>query len=232
MKKRIHYLQHVSYEGLGCIEEWALTNGYILSSTQLYEHTSLPQLLDFDWLIIMGGPMSVNDEDTFSWLKPEKELIGKAIRQNKKVIGICLGAQLIASALGAKVYPNQYKEIGWHPIQITKNVSFPNPLSTTEGEFLVFHWHGDAFDLPSASHHLAYSNACLNQAFMYGKNVVGLQFHLEITEALLQQLLYFGKAEMVDGKYIQTSQAMLRNKQLIETNNRRMFTILAYLEAN
>jgi len=110
---RIHYLQHVSFEGLGSIAEWVTSNGHELTSTQFFINSYLPEPADIDWLIIMGGPMGVYDEDKYEWLTAEKQFIKKAIDAGKTVIGICLGAQLIAKVLGAKVYPNQKRAIGW-----------------------------------------------------------------------------------------------------------------------
>ena len=108
---RIHYFKHVSFEGLASIQEWSTKNGHILTSTNFYLNENLPHLDSIDWLIVMGGPMSVEDEKKFHWLSKEKIFIRKAIEKGKTVIGICLGAQLIAQILGAKVYPNKQKEI-------------------------------------------------------------------------------------------------------------------------
>ena len=117
---RIHYLQHESHEGLGCIEDWAKRKGHLITSTKFYEDSKLPDLSAFDFLIIMGGSMGVNDEDKYKWLKSEKDFIKRTINSKKPVLGICLGSQLIADALGAKVYPNKYKEIGWMDIKMTE----------------------------------------------------------------------------------------------------------------
>ena len=113
---RAHYLQHVEFEGLGSIEPWLKAAGYEITNTRLFESAKLPDLKKIDLLIVMGGPMSVNDEDDFPWLVSEKKFIREAINSGKPVLGICLGAQLIASATGARVYRNPIKEIGWFPI--------------------------------------------------------------------------------------------------------------------
>jgi GMP synthase-like glutamine amidotransferase len=113
---RAHILQHVPFEGLGSIESWLKKSGFKITSTRFYESAKLPDLKTIDLLVVMGGPMSVNDEDRFPWLVAEKQFIWDAIAKSKPVLGICLGAQLIASALGAGVYPNKVKEIGWFPI--------------------------------------------------------------------------------------------------------------------
>src|SRR5665213_1473810 len=116
---RIHYFQHVHFEGPGNIEEWCNKHGHSLTATKFYEDFKLPSLTDIDWLVIMGGPMSVNDEEEITWLAAEKQFIQKAIQAEKTIIGICLGAQLLADVMGSKVYQNTYKEIGWFPIELT-----------------------------------------------------------------------------------------------------------------
>ncbi|WP_218188034.1 type 1 glutamine amidotransferase [Desulfosarcina cetonica] len=114
---RAHYFQHVPFEGLGSIQDWLETAGYTVTATRFFEPWTLPALEEIDFLVVMGGPMSVNDTDQFDWLVAEKQFIHDAVMAGKAVLGICLGAQLIASALGARVYPNPVKEIGWFPIQ-------------------------------------------------------------------------------------------------------------------
>src|SRR4030042_2732255 len=104
---RIHCFQHVDYEDMGCIKEWCHTNGHQITCTKFYKGDSLPDTKDFDWLIIMGGPMGVYEDEKYSWLSGEKTAIKEAIEQNKTVIGICLGSQLIADVLGARVYKNR-----------------------------------------------------------------------------------------------------------------------------
>lgn len=223
---RIHYLQHVPFEGPGCIADWASAKGHSLSATKFFENNQLPELSDFDWLIVMGGPMGVYDEEKYDWLNPEKEFIRQAIDAGKTVLGICLGSQFIASALGAKVYPNSEKEIGWFPI-------FPAPEDQLLGEssdpFPVFHWHGDTFDLPSEAIRLASSEICSNQAFIYNNKVVGLQFHMEVTEESLRQMITFCGNELVNGRYIQSAETILNNAQFISELNRRMFRLLDIL---
>ena len=138
---RAHYLQHVPFEGLGSIESWLQTAGYTITSSQLYQSDDLPNPQDIDMLIVMGGPMSINDEQDYPWLVTEKRFIKQVIDLGKPVLGICLGAQLIASVLGARVYPNAEKEIGWFPV---------NRVGTSQDsvflfpeEMPAFHWHGN-----------------------------------------------------------------------------------------
>ena len=114
---KVHYFQHVPFEGLGSIEQWLISKAAQISVTKFYENTNLPEIHEIDWLIIMGGPMSVNNEHTYPWLQAEKKFIAESIANGKIVLGVCLGAQLIASALGAKVYQNQNRDIGWFPVE-------------------------------------------------------------------------------------------------------------------
>lgn len=198
---RIHVLQHVAFEGLGCIEAWLENRHAIVTFTRFFESDALPNLDDVDFIIALGGPMSVNDEDRFPWLADEKQFLAKAIQENKIVLGICLGCQLIASALGAKVYPNRDQEIGWFPVHFqlktATSLIFPGAME-------VFHWHGDTFDLPKGARLLASSIACRNQAFQIGRRVVGLQFHLEITPKSVAAMLENGRHELLTQSFIQT----------------------------
>lgn len=226
---RIHYLQHVAFEGLGYIETWANQNKYPLTSTRYYESWKLPELSAFDWLIIMGGPMGVYDENKFFWLSEEKAFIEKTIRANKTVIGICLGAQLIATALGARVYPNTKKEIGWFPVTKT---------TASENHFLfkdlpdtcpVFHWHGDTFDLPDGAVHLLQTSICPHQAFIWNKKVLGLQFHLEVTPQTLTSMIDNCRQELIRDTFVQNEKEISNCSGLCESSNLYLKNILTQL---
>jgi GMP synthase-like glutamine amidotransferase len=167
---RAHYLQHVSFEGLGSIEPWLRSGGATLSATRFFEAAALPGVEDVDLLIIMGGPMSVNDEARLPWLRPEKRFVRDVIAAGKPVLGICLGAQLIASAMGARVYSNREREIGWFPITLVQPLG--GQASAPLRETTVFHWHGETFDLPPGAVHLARSSGCEHQAFQVGRQVI------------------------------------------------------------
>lgn len=148
--------------------------------------------------------MSVNDEEEFPWLIAEKPFIRQVIDRNRPVLGICLGSQLIASALGAKVKANQDKEIGWLPIEgLAVNAPFSLPSTT------VFHWHGDTFDLPTGAILLARSVACAHQAFLYKERVLALQFHLETTPELVKLFIETGSDELIAAPYIQSPNTIL-----------------------
>jgi GMP synthase-like glutamine amidotransferase len=205
----VHYFQHVPFEDLGSIEQWFKSKSARITTTKFYEDMNFPELHEIDWLIIMGGPMSANDEQAYPWLQAEKKFIAEAIANGKIVLGVCLGAQLIASALGAKVYQNQNREIGWFPIEhalqkentILKNI-FPSNIE-------VFHWHGETFDLPEHAVQLARSKGCDNQAFCIGERVLGLQFHLEVTPATVKSLIEQCQSDLIPGRYIQSASEML-----------------------
>jgi GMP synthase-like glutamine amidotransferase len=202
-KLRAHYFQHVPFEGLGSIQSWLDANGYDTSSTGFFAAGhQLPAVDAVDLLIIMGGPMSVNDEADLPWLAAEKQFVRDCIAAGKPVVGICLGAQLIANCLGGKVYPNGEKEIGWFPVlnRAAANLT----LFQFPEEFTAFHWHGETFDLPEGASLLASSHACKNQAFQIGSKVIGLQFHLETTPASAQALVKHCGDELVAGDYIQS----------------------------
>ena len=227
MKKlRIHYFQHVAHEGLGSIEEWISFSGHSLTSTRFFESTRLPEISDIDWLIVMGGPMSVHDEEQFPWLAKEKEFIRQAVDAGKTVLGICLGSQLVSAALGSRVYKNKGREIGWFDIELTPFAQSGNLFFDMGKRLKVFHWHGDTFDLPEKAIHLASSEGCKNQAYIYKDKVLALQFHLEPTWELLLEMIEGGREELLSGKYVQTEEELLKNKQLIESNREVLFTLL------
>ncbi len=226
---RAHYLQHVPFEGLGSIEPWLQAAGYEITCTPLYETTALPAIDEIDFLIVMGGPMSVNDEDEFRWLPSEKSFIRNVIDSGKPVLGTCLGAQLIASAMGARVYKNPVKEIGWFPVQgvlaPTGASSFRFPASTE-----VFHWHGETFDLPPGAMLMASSEVCENQAFQMGVSVIGLQFHLETTPESAQELVSNCRNELVPLPYVQTEEEILSAKpERYHSINQLMSSVLSFL---
>jgi GMP synthase-like glutamine amidotransferase len=226
---RAHYLQHVPFEGLGSIEDWLRQAGYDITVSRLYQSQELPDIGGLDFLVIMGGPMSVNDGQEHPWLDAEKIFIKQAITAGIPTLGVCLGAQLIASSLGAEVYPNSVKEIGWYPIQAVYQeqdavFSFPEELE-------VFHWHGETFDLPQGAVRLAESRGCSNQAFQLGANVIGLQFHLETTPDSAKAIVENCRDELVAGEYIQSEKDMLSSaRDRYESINKLMVHVLEYLE--
>ena len=225
---KIHYLQHAPFEDLGSIADWIAGKGHEVSCSRLYQGDALPALTDFDWLIIMGGPMNVDETDLYPWLAAEKKFIKAAIDNRLLVTGICLGAQLIASALGARVIKNPHKEIGWFPITRSDELANSPLARILPKEIEVFHWHGDTFYLPAGAIRIAASNACLNQGFVYRGRVIGLQFHLETTENGIKQLIEHCGAEITPAPYIQTAGMMLSEPHRIQTINDLLFKLLDY----
>jgi len=223
---KIHCFQHAQFEDLGCIKNWIDTNGHAINYTQFYNNDELPNTNDYDFLIIMGGPMSVNEEDKYSWLKAEKQAIKDAIDTNKIVLGICLGSQLIANVLGAKIYSNTDKEIGWFDISLTKNPESNTIFNINTNDVKVFHWHGETFNLPERAIHVAYSECSKNQAFLYNNKVLGLQFHLEVNNKSIDAMIENCGAELTNGKYIQSENEIRNGIEYIETNNTIMYSIL------
>lgn len=219
---RLHWLQHVPFEGLGTIEDWAEERGFQITCTRLYDdEDELPDVADFDWLIVMGGPMGIFDYNDHPWLTDEKELIELAVDEEKTVIGICLGAQLMADVLGAKVYPGPQKEIGWFPIQRSADASALIPQ-----ELIVFHWHGDTFEIPDDAVALATSKPGINQGFIYKDKVVGLQFHMETTPDSMEAIIEHCSHELIDAPFIQSAQTMRDGLPNIGTVNTAMKHLL------
>ncbi|MGV8056959.1 MAG: type 1 glutamine amidotransferase [Smithellaceae bacterium] len=223
---RIHYFQHVPYEGLGNIEGWIKSKNYALSATRFYAADPLPKLNEIDWLIIMGGPMGAYEDKKYPWLAAEKSFIEESIKAGKKVLGICLGAQLIASVLGAKVYPHIHREIGWFPLKLTDEGIESKVFQGFPAELLAFHWHGDTFNFPRGAARLAETTACRNQAFAYNNQAIGLQFHLDCTQENVQQLIENCSSELVNDPYIQTPEQMLRPVTEFEKIKKYMYKML------
>jgi len=205
---RIHWLQHVSFEGLGRIAGWAAENGCLVTGSRMFAGDVLPPVGNFDMLVIMGGPMSVNDEVAHSWLVGEKRFISQAIQAGKMVLGICLGAQMIASVAGARIRPADHKEIGWFSVEKTRSARHAAVGCVLADKSEVFHWHGETFDLPHGAAHLARSRACENQAFAIGARIVGLQYHLETTPESVDALIQNCRHELVKAPYVQTATDM------------------------
>ena len=227
---KIHYLQHVEYEAPGLILNWAEENKHKLSSTKFFLNELLPKTINFDLLIVMGGPMNIYDYSKYPYLKKEKLFITNIIQKGISVLGICLGAQLIADVLGAKVKANKHKEIGWFPIQAVENKCSSELNKILSINTPVFHWHGDTFDIPKGATRLAQSDVCNNQAFVYNKNIFALQYHLEMSEKSLQTLIKNGRDEIVDSPFIQTETEMLRNKEYFNYTKIKLFSLLGYIE--
>lgn len=210
---RIHSLQHVPFEDIGSMAADFAARGYPVTTTHWYRGDAAPDLHSFDALIVMGGPMGIYDEAIYPWLSDEKILIKQAIDAGKIVLGICLGAQLIADVLGGKVTRNIHKEIGWLPLQIIPEAS-DHPVAQILAKHPdVFHWHGDTFAIPFGAVHIASTEGCLNQAYVFNDRVYGFQFHLETTLASATALIE-NCADDIDGtRYTQRAETILGDKQ-------------------
>ncbi|MCR8842321.1 type 1 glutamine amidotransferase [Paenibacillus sp. SC116] len=229
---RIHYLQHVPFESIENIGVWAGEREYGITGTLVYENADFPSLLEFDMLVILGGPMSVHDEASYPWLVQEKQFIKEAIQQQKLVLGICLGAQLIAEVIGGKVYKNENKEIGWFPVKLTEDAKHSPLFKYIPDEFIPFHWHGETFELPEEAKKMAFSKGCVNQAFVYDDHVIGLQFHLESSDVSITKLIENCADELEEGTYVQAPHEMLAQPRLLILSNAVLFTLLDAFESN
>jgi GMP synthase (glutamine-hydrolysing) len=186
MRPKVLALRHVPFENLGLIADSLTAYGVDCEYADLQEGGDA-DLLGAGGLIIMGGPMSANDD--MPYLRRELELIGEAASAGLPILGVCLGAQLIAKALGARVYRNPVKEIGWFEVQWTEAAARDRLHQGLSGTETVFQWHGETFDLPPEAELLASSEACRNQAYRVGSNIYGLQYHLEVTPDMIADWL-------------------------------------------
>lgn len=228
---RIHYLQHVPFEHPAYILDWAREKGHSLTGTHLYNYESVPEPAQFDWLIIMGGPMNIYEEKEYPWLAYEKRFIREAIEQGKAVVGICLGAQLIADVLGGKVTKNPEGEIGWLPVTLNETARQSPLFQSFPDTFTVFQWHNDTFsELGPETICVASSEACQNQAILYRERVVGFQFHLESTPASINALLTHCAGDIKDGRYMQSAQQIQDGMQQVAATNALMAEFLNQLE--
>ncbi|MEJ5362726.1 MAG: type 1 glutamine amidotransferase [Spirochaetota bacterium] len=200
-------IQHVPFETPGYILDWAKAFEKDIFTVYGYQHSYFPEIDSVEMLVIMGGPMSVNDEREYPWLVSEKRFVEKVINKSKPVLGICLGAQLIADVLGARVYKNHTKEIGWLEVHsVPSENSFAKLLPDT---FMAFHWHGETFDIPADATHIASTDVCANQAFAINNRIVGLQFHLEITAQGVYDLVENCKDELKENGCIQSKDEII-----------------------
>jgi GMP synthase (glutamine-hydrolysing) len=216
----IDVLMHVPHEGPGNIAPWAAERGHHLTEHHLFEGEPPQAAAATDFLVVMGGPMNVYETDQYAWLEPEIELIAETIARGKPVLGICLGSQLIARALGAEVTENAEKEIGWFPVRFTSAfdawLSDGPAVRDRKLEALrhqtVFHWHGDTFELPPSSIAIASSDACARQGFLYGENVLALQFHFEMSREGIEAICAAASDELSDARgkrYVQSQETMI-----------------------
>jgi GMP synthase-like glutamine amidotransferase len=227
---RLHFIQHVYVEKPGSALDWAINAGCEVSHTLLYEEgAALPEVGSFDWLLIFGGYMGANDDDVYPYIAAEKNLIRQAVSSGKAVIGFCLGAQLLAAAMGGKVEESEHAEVGWHEVRFIES-ELRGPMSVFPPAYHVFQWHYDTFShLPENAVLLAQGVGCKNQAFRIGSLAYGFQFHLEATPEMLMYLVGEYAGELVDGPYIQGREEILSHEGRVEGNERKMHSFLDLL---
>ncbi len=194
-------VKHIEIEGPGLIEDCLITDRIPYRMLNLGINPRLPTVDDFTHIVLLGGPMNVYEEDRHPFLKPEDFFIKEAVQRGKRILGICLGAQLIAKALGARVYKAPVKEIGWYDISVTEEGAKDPLFSFRPKSFTAFQWHGDTFDLPLAGKRMASSSPVRNQAFRYGENAYGLQFHLEVVEGMIREWMKEYEKEFDEGEH-------------------------------
>ena len=229
---RVHFIQHVDFEGPAELLNWAEERSYSVTISKMQNRDLFPEIDDFDMLIVMGGPMSVADSGKYPWLIREKEFIRRAINQDKIVVGICLGAQLIADVLDGTVRKNRYKEIGWFPVKKSYFIGENKVFQEIEKEPLFFHWHGESFDIPKKAKRIFKSQACKNQAFQFGNKVFGFQFHFEMNEESIKALVKNCSEELIDDKYVQPDVNSLLNRENIAKSNELMKIIMDNIVKN
>ena len=242
---RIEVFQHVPFEGLGSMEAWFSDRGHILSHTRLYAGempSGIPGASGTrttpaaDWIIVMGGPMGVHDETVFPWLRDEKSAIEAALAHGVAILGVCLGAQLLAQVLGARVGRNREREIGWFPVDLDPDAAETWLGRVFPSRFAPFHWHGDTFTIPEGATPLGRSEVCGNQGFLYRDNVLGLQFHPEITPESLEELLRHCGGELSaaggpDGRHVQNEEGLRAGLAGAPALNAMMAQVCERLEA-
>jgi len=223
---RVYVIQHVPFEGPARIADWAASRGHSLSAIPAQDAARL-SLDPADLLVVMGGPMGVYDTAEHPWLTAEKDAIARAIHGGTAVLGICLGAQLVAHVLGAEVGRNPEPEIGWFPVTLTEAGMRSRVFGALPVEFIAGHWHGDTFEIPPRAVRLASSAACANQAFEYdGGRVAGVQFHLEWDRIALATLVEHAGTDLMPSAWVQTEDELLGDEAAFDGSGRLLETLL------
>jgi GMP synthase-like glutamine amidotransferase len=229
---RIVCLMHFDAEGPGAIASWAALRGHSMEIARPYlEGWAHPG--PFDMLVVMGGPMSVHQEIEYPWLAEEKRLISSAVESDSLVLGVCLGAQLVADVMGASVTRGPHREIGWFPVRLTQAGHASRILGGLQDPFDAFHWHGDTFDVPAGAVRTASSEAFENQAFEYDEGrVVAVQFHLELDAAAVAVLAERFEDELAEsGEYVQAASEMRERPERFELGRSMLFRMLDAMSA-
>lgn len=223
----IAIIQHVPHESPGWIINWLEGNDKSFRLVDIYRGDPLPPAREIEGLVIMGGSMNVYEEALYPWLAEEKRYIRNFIHEGKKVLGICLGAQLVAASLGARVKRNAALEIGWFPIEIHEDELPAKMQGVFPLHLLTFHWHGDTFEVPEGGAPFASSEACPNQGFAFGEHVLAIQFHPEMTESGIEDLIAHDAEDLLsESVFVQTAEEMRKGITNIEHNKEVLFKLL------
>jgi GMP synthase-like glutamine amidotransferase len=206
---KIHYLQHEPDEGPGGVAAWAAERGHAIAGSRLFAGDAVPGLEGVDLLVVLGGGMNANDTERHPWLQAERRLIGEAVDAGRRVLGICLGAQLLADVLGGRVRRNPQPEIGWFPVRKTPQGEGVPLFAGFPAAAEVFHWHADTFDLPPGAVRVAESDACANQAFVLGPRIAGVQFHPEMTPTIAAGIVAAEGGALPAGRWVQPADEIL-----------------------
>ncbi len=231
-KKRlnIHIFQHVKSDIPRNIIDWLEMRGHNYGVTKFPLDPTLPAFEEIDWLIVLGGPMSVHDESTIPWLKHEKNFIRKMIGADKPVLGFCLGGQMIAEVLGARIYKAKLPEIGWHQVYIKRGFGNNKIFKYFPDSFTAFHWHSESFTLPEGARVVASSPACENQIIIYNTNVVAMQCHLELNANIIEKFIGKSSAMLIKDEYIQTAEDIRSNMNYATLTYDLLFEVLSKME--
>ncbi len=227
----IHCLQHVAFEDAANIAAWTRERGHHITCTRMDLGQPLPQAEAIEWLMVMGGPMNVDEHEAYPWLVREKEFIRRVIDRGTRVLGVCLGGQLISTVLGGKIAPNRQKEIGWFTIDFTAEAADHPIFGRFPRQVPAFHWHGDWFSIPPGAVRLAGSEGCDNQAFQHGRRCLALQFHWDYSPQSVEKMIAHCGHELVDAPGIQRPAEMLARPERFETIRRMLFEMLDGLAA-
>ncbi len=224
---RVHIIIHAPFEKPGVIGTWVIRNGHALSYTHTYRGEQLPEISEIDFLVIMGGPQSPLELDKYPYLRDEIALTKLAIDQKKSVLGICLGAQIIAESLDAKTERSPHKEVGVFPIHLT-NEGINDPIfKNLPKSFNVMHWHNDMPGVPVGSTILAYSDGCPRQIIRFNERVYGLQCHMEMTDELITGMTEHCASDLKPSQYVQNAEKLLSTS--MPEINEKMLRILNQL---
>lgn len=218
---RIHCLKHADYDGPAFLPDWAARMSHVLTQVLVHAGEPLPEPADFDALIVMGGPMSLGQEAAHPWIGAERRLVERTMAADKPVLGICLGAQLMAQVLGAPVAPGPHPEIGWFPVHITGQTRHSWLDGALPERFRSFFWHEETFGIPAGAIHIARTPAYDNQGFVYGRHLA-LQFHLEVTPEWAAGLVARDAAQLVEHPFIQSADDILAESEERSAHNNEL----------